>query len=304
VKKHVLWCVAAAVTLGIACSKATAPTGGGANGSTSVSADLTALIATLGGDTSVLAIYDARDNVTRASGQVTTWGDARGPGFGPPLVPTRSGTKYLPLYNGNSGPILFNSVDSNALRTTTPSPLFDLSRPLTLVYVGSVTNASSGWASLAIVSDSINPPARVLAIGSKGYPTIFAIAGARRTIDLNTRVRTSGTGTVSDTSRLIVVTNNGTAISAQIDNAPDTVDVDGCGQHDGFCGTAAGPGPNYLTIGAMFAGPSTQILNGSPLVNDVIILDRVLTPTDYAALSCWAVKYRGIQVVGTAPACS
>jgi hypothetical protein len=302
VKKHVLWCVAIGVTLGIACSKATAPTSG-TNGSTSISADLTTLIAALGGDSSVLAIYDARDNVTRATGQVTTWGDARGPGFGPALVPTRSGTKYLPLYNGNFGPILFTNVDSNALRTATPSPLFDLSRPLTLVYVGSVPSASTGWGSLAIASDSINPPARALAVGSKGYPTIFAIAGAHRTIDLDTGVPTSGAGTMSDTQRLIVVTNDGVRISAQVDNAPDTVDVDGCGQHDGFCGTAAGPGPNYLTVGALFAGASTQILNGSPLVNDVIILDRVLTPADYAALSCWAEKYRGIHVVGTAPAC-
>jgi hypothetical protein len=44
----------------------------------------------------------------------------------------------------------------------------------------------------------------------------------------------------TDTSRLIVLTSDGVRISAQVVNAPDTVDVDGCGQHDGFSGTAAG----------------------------------------------------------------
>jgi hypothetical protein len=315
-REQVLGSLAAALMLVTACSQSTAPTGSAApqpppppkdstakDSTHSTASDVTNLIAALGGDTAVLAIYDVRYNVTRVAGHVTTWDDARGTGYGPALVPTQVGAKYQPLYNGSYGPILFSQTDSNALRTALPSPLFDLSKPLTLVYVGSVTKATSGLGSVAIASDSIDPPARVLALASKGYPRIFAIAGAYRSISLDTNVPTSGIGVMSDTLRMIVVSNDGLNISAQVDNAFDTVEVNGCGQHDGFCGTASGPGPNYLTIGAMFSSPPTEILPGSPLVNDVIILNRVLTPADYVKLSCWAIQYRGVQAVGTAPPC-
>jgi hypothetical protein len=311
-RKQVLVLLAAAIAVVVACSKVTAPNKGSTGGTDSTTthdttqsaaSDVTTLITALGGDASVLAFYDARHNVTVAGGRVSSWGDARGAGFGPALVPTQSGTTHQPVYNGATGPILFSWSDTNALRTAVPSSLFDLSKPLTMVYVGSVTLASSGLGSVAIASDSIDPPARVLALASKGYPRIFAISGASRSISLDLDVPPSGTGTVDDTMRMIVTANDGLNISGQVDNGLDSVEVGGCGQHDGFCGTANGPGPNYLTVGAMFSSPPTAILLGSPLVNDVIVLNRVLTPSDYVTLSCWAVQYRGIHVVGTAPAC-
>jgi hypothetical protein len=312
--KKQLLVVLAAIAVAVACSTMTAPKNGnnGGTGPTdstahdttkSAPSDVTTLIATLGGNSSVLAFYDARHNVTVSGGRLSSWGDVRGAGFGPPLVPTQSGTTHEPVYNGTSGPILFSWTDSNAIRTAAPSSLFDLSKALTLVYVGSVTLASSGLGSIAIASDSIDPPQRVLALASKGYPRIFSISGAQRSISLDLDVPTAGTGTVDDPMRMIWTTSDGLNISGQVDNGLDSIEVGGCGQHDGFCGTANGPGPNYLTVGAMFSNPPKAILLGSPLVNDVIVINRALTPADYVALSCWAIKYRGIQVVGTAPAC-
>jgi uncharacterized protein YjdB len=260
----------------------------------SVDLDITALITALGGDSDVLAFYDCRNGVTLdTTGGVKTfaiWSDARGnSGFGPDLVPVISGKKYEPKQAWAFGPAVFNNVDSIALQTASPSPLFDLSNDLTLVYYGVTQKASNGWGYFAIQSDSLNPPARGLGLANTNHTTVYGIGGASRSININTGVHTSGTGLASDTSRLVFLTNdggNGASVQATVSDTAAGV---------GSGGTAPGAGSNYLTLGAFHMTPSGNTeLGGSPVISNVILLARVATGLDQEEITCWAIAKRSL----------
>lgn len=122
---------------------------------------LSALIGALGGDSHVLAIYDARKNVVAAAGLVQTWDDARGPaGFGPQIVGFGA-TK--PAYDGVSK---ITTSGANWLQTTKQAA-FDLGGATTTVLLGA-TQAGGGFPVTLADDPYTNPIAYMALVNDDG----------------------------------------------------------------------------------------------------------------------------------------
>lgn len=226
-------------------------------------ADITALIAQLGGNALVPAFYDGRLNVTAAGGLVNTWQDARGPGFGPNL--TAAGTAR-PTYQATDH-VAFDGV--NNIMGTAAVAAFDLSHPISLVFVASAAAATSGQ-SMAAIADTANTGHGILDAQFQAGPNWGSFCGGQTT---DTAVLSSN-GII----RVVVFTYNGTAHTAQVPNhvlSSSTVN-------------AAIAQNLPLTLGAFGAG---QAVSPSVIYN-AIVYAGVLSAPLVTDILTWAVNFR------------
>ena len=221
-----------------------------------VTPDWQTLITALGGNSSVLAFYDGRFNVTSSAGVASAWTDVRGGGFGPAFAATGTGQ---PAYNGTST-LTFDGV-ANAMWTAA-SALFDVSGPLSFVMVGSST-ATTNWAGIADSSTAV----RLLS----HFPTssnYSARGGSPNT--------TAGSSTVAtgSTTRLLIASSGANAVNI---DAPTKTRVSAAIT---MCAT----GHNTLSLGSYFQNTSVKPC----IVKAVLIIPRVVTAGDITALKTYA----------------
>lgn len=121
--------------------------------------DVAQLVANLGGDTVVSAIYDVRFGITLSGSNVAQLDDARGAtGFGPSLAQATSGKQ--PPFTGGSDAAK-NITFPNSVNRTLITPAvaaFDLSTPKTLVLIGAFPApvATAAYAGGINDSNSVN----------------------------------------------------------------------------------------------------------------------------------------------------
>lgn len=228
--------------------------------------DITALVAALGGNASVAAIYDARRNVT-ASASVSAFGDARGTtGYGP--TRTATGSKK-PGWDPVNYLITYDGIDDCLL--TPLDAMFDISGPTSIVFIGAIQISSPLNAATAAISDAVSFTRSLM---------VWSGATASGTI----QVRSTSGGTadsgvlVGSTMRVAVASKNGSSGPSASVAVPNAVEV--------FVGTSAtGGGSNSFAVGNYFPGGA----NPSPCVEAAsMVLTRRATASDLATILAWA----------------
>lgn len=223
-------------------------------------ADITALITALGGNAVVPAFYDGRLNVTSAAGVASVWQDARGPGFGPNL--TAAGAAQ-PSYVATDH-LVFDGVNNQMVSAAVPA--FDLSQPISLVFVASSTGTAGQ--SMGAISDA--GAGNIVDTQMQTGPNWGSYCGGH----------TTDAGVLNGTTiRVLVLTYSGTTTTAQVPNhAKQTSGVN-----------AGGVGNQPLTLGTYSTGqakcPSTQY--------SVFVYAGVLSSAQVTTILTWAVTNRG-----------
>lgn len=230
-----------------------------------------ALIAALGGNASVPAIYDVRSGLTTSGGFVDSWADARGAGFGPTL--SQSDNTRKPAWDGTV--VTFDGVDDNLFSAA--SSLFDLAGAYSIVLVGAVRETAGG-AFAGGIGDT-GALARALlfrqSATSAGVNMVDFRGGGFSAV-------ASSTATVGLTRRVVAVSKNAsTGLS---------VDVPSVARVSNTAGGSVAAGNNVLTIGSSFNGAANP---GQPLVRAVFTLARQVTAGDLAAILAWAQANHG-----------
>jgi hypothetical protein len=215
------------------------------------------LVAALGGNAAVPAIYDGRLGVTVGGGVVSAWADARGGGFGPSLV--ASGTKQ-PSFTVDH--LVFDGVN-NVLACAVASALFDVSGPYSFALIG-FSNANGNFAGLADGSTAN----RILLLQTAGGVYASNVGSPHVTVS---SVIAQGT------TNLLAIASSGAA-TGNID-VPNTARVTSAI-------TLPGAGNNFLSLGAYAptgAGPKACT------VFSVVCINHVVTASDIVALDTYAV---------------
>jgi hypothetical protein len=244
---------------------ATVPTGvsgAGSDGLAGPIADITALITALGGNALVPAFYDGRLNVTASLGVASLWRDARGLGFGPDL--TAAGAAQ-PSYVGNNQ-LVFDGVNNQMVSAAVAA--FDLSNPISLVFVASAAAATTGL-SMGAISDA--GATNVLDQQFQAGPDWGSFTSGGNSLS-------AGVGSADGVIRVVALTMTGLATTAQVPNHA---------RQTGTCNAAAA-GNRALTLGTYSTGqgkcPSTQYA--------VIVYAGVLSAGQVTAILNWAVLNR------------
>jgi hypothetical protein len=215
--------------------------------------DVAQLVADLG---DVAAIHDARIGVTAVDNIVSRWADARGPG--PALAATGAATP--PSYNPVAGTITGRGGSGLA---SEPTAAFDLSRPLVVVFVGSVGRASG-----AVLE--VGDGTRRVAIESDRNGRIAGTIDART--QLASAVAASGA------TRLVALT------------APSA---------GTFSVQVLGADPVSQHLGAAFpsAGYRLGVATGPCVVRAVVVLRGALEGERLERLGQWAAAVHGAESV-------
>lgn len=225
-------------------------------------ADITALITALGGNALVPAFYDGRLNVTASGGVASQWQDARGAGFGPNL--TAAGTAQ-PSYIGTDH-LVFDGVNNQMVSAAVAA--FDLSSPISLVFVSSAAAAVNGQ-NMGAISDA--GASNILDQQFQAGPDWGSFCGGH--------TDSANVGSSDGVIRVVVLTYSGTAHSVQVPNhAKTSAPV-----------TAAAAGNRPLTLGTYSTGqakcPSTEY--------SVFVYAGVLSAGQVTTILNWAVTNRG-----------
>ncbi len=238
------------------------PSPSGAAAASGPIADIAALIAALGGNALVPAFYDGRLNVTNAAGVASLWQDARGAGFGPDL--TAAGAAQ-PSYAG-ADHLVFDGVANQMVSAAVAA--FDLSAPISLVFVASAVAAVNGQ-SMGAISDA--GASNILDQQFQAGPDWGSYCGGNP--------HTANVASADGVIRVVVLTYNGTAHTVRVPNHAQT----------NVAVVAAGAGNRPLTLGAYSTGqgkcPSTQYA--------VIVYAGVLSGAQVTSILNWAVANRG-----------
>lgn len=217
----------------------------------------TSLITSLGGNSSVLAFYDGRSGVTAPGGNVSSWADVRGAGFGPSLSANGS-----PTYASNA--ISFGlSTDLHSATTA----LFATTNAGSLLIVGSDSGGGNlaGVAPSAAASTIINP-------GDNATDYILWT-------DHSTCISAVAVGT---TLIPYVCTWNGTtSVTLQILNQAVINGTANSNLTSGNCS---------LTLGGFFSNTGD---NGNIKVACAIFVNHQINSTEASAFSTYATTYQG-----------
>lgn len=221
-------------------------------------ADISDVVAALGGDSYVQGIYDARYNLVSFDGAVVdNWGDARGEGYG--LVLTATGTTR-PAYSVAAKTITFDGVNDRL--TNVSSALFNY-----------------GGTAKAIAYIGSNPaPGNVANLSSSD---VFGIVGNAGLIQAQAGGSVVSSTIATSATRRLSIASKDLSTALHID-VPDHVRVSA---------TVAASTTEYklLEVGAIQGTGYT-----AAVVRAVVILARAATANDIAILRAWAVRYHGI----------
>lgn len=193
--------------------------------------DIAALVAALGGNTNVPAIYDARRGI-HATTTVSQWDDARGAvGYAPALAQATGANQ--PVWDAAN--LLVDTRSSNALYLSTPaSALFDLSGAYALVLVGTI-GLVDGYS--AGIADSATPT-RSIQLRNAGNTNIAGV------FQPGTAFPNSSVSPAGSTRRCIILSKAaGTSVACDVPNASTAT---------GALSGAASAGSNVLTLGGVF----------------------------------------------------
>lgn len=227
--------------------------------------DVAALVAALGGNAAVPALYDVRRNVTTALSNtvVSSWADARGAaGFGPAL--TASGTKR-PAWDPSGLTMTFDGLDDCLACALTSR--FDLAGACSVFLVGAIQQSAAA-SNPGGVADNI------------AVNLLFRnTAGAGGTIQgESTSSTVNSTIVVSSTRRLVVVSKNA-ATDLSID-VPNHVRVS-------TASTAAGAANAAFSVGNYFTGggrPAVMVARAAGF-----LAAPQITAAQLATLLAWSV---------------
>lgn len=223
-----------------------------------------------GGDSAMLALYSTRAGLSQSSGQVTQWDDARGTvGFGPSLLPDVGGNGLS--VNGTDPGTLYLRSDSGKRLYSPASSLFDLSAVKAICMIGTTGFSPSTDAYSIAISKDVGDITNFLGIDQ----TNLVREGLIGVITLPTATRTESTRAKSAKIRLTIVARDA---SHQYVQVPPI---------NAFSASvsAAGSGTARLLIG--FAASNTI----DEKYRAVLLLNRVPTTADIAALTAWARTY-------------
>jgi parallel beta-helix repeat protein len=227
--------------------------------------DLTALVADLGGDAAVKAVYDARSGVTASGGYVDAWDDARGAvGYGPQLT---AALTVRPAYDAVNKLLTFDG--SNDQLVSAASALFNMSTGKTLVIIASPPNAL--WKVFIELTEAAE--ARWMRIRTRGSAAIVMDTSLGTGNPLNSSgVNADGT--------LRLMTHDSYAGGTTVQVA-DTALSSG--------GAAGTPNENHLLcVGSEYGNNHTAMT-----VKAVLVLEGVLNAAKRTALQLWAVGVHG-----------
>lgn len=227
------------------------------------------LVTALGGNASVPAIYDTRNNVeqtvdlgggTYACGK---WDDARGAaGFGPSLLQATAVNR--PVYTLATQILTFDGT--NDVLTSAADALFDLSGAYTVVLVGSPSVAASKYA--------------IQIAGASRYLAISTDATGKLSAEAQQTGFPQAISTVagSATRRCIIASKNATTdVSVDI---PNTTRV------SAVAGAAQAAGTNTMNVGALNGATSATAM----VCRAVVCLNRQATAGDITTIMTWAVN--------------
>lgn len=235
--------------------------------------DITDLVIALGGDAHVLAFYDCRTNVNTSGATVTSINDARGSvGFGPnwPAVGT---TK--PAYNSTTKDITLDAVDNGFMSAVDAK--FDPTAGRTVLYVGDF-QGSTGWG--PVLCD--NPLTKYIGFDQRTAAMLRASTGA--TISMASPRSSTRRPAFFSVSPVAPYGGGGiephnVQLVTQIHGRP--------GRNAQYLIDNANPlasGSWRLNIG-YFAGAVPQ----PAVIRAVIVLDRTVSGTEWAAFDAWAI---------------
>lgn len=119
--------------------------------------DIRTLVAALGGDAAVVALYDARFGITITGSGVSGWADARGAsGFGPTIVQGTDAAR--PSYSASERAVTFDGSD-DFLRATSAAALTSIADSCALVLVAQLAAQDASARSMCYLSNSSSPAA-------------------------------------------------------------------------------------------------------------------------------------------------
>jgi lysophospholipase L1-like esterase len=245
----------------------TAPPGGTGG---AVPTDIAMLIAELGGDADVPAFYDARINVVTVGGVVSSWLDARGPGFGPTLVATGH-----PTLTGAGPAASVNTDGATSWLQTSDVALFDLSLPYTLVLGCTLPDVSTIYAGVGPVT---NTPCLQVWPDNGNVRAHYQPANLFPVYGTAPGPSDPGCRTLDGRRYGLLFGENGTAVTLGCWPAPNTTTTLSAGPGAGHARLSLGTDPGATTPTAMqFAF--------------AFWLARVFTVSDAALIGAWGVAY-------------
>lgn len=237
--------------------------------------DIQTLVAALGGNAKVPAIYDTRYNVTTVSATATAWDDARGTsGYGPQLVglgttkPAWDATNKIITLDGSQ-----NSLES-AVHTA-----FDISLGRTVIFIGTMPTG----AYLVNLTDA----------GVNKYVTLNT--GGAQVQVISSTLASFGLPVAPGASRRMAMLSASPVNFFGAGVTPTTAQVIGLIQH------RLGAAVQYYAPGGTETSGNWQLQLGhlssyhSPsAIRAVVVLDHPATGSDYTAIRDWAITNHAI----------
>lgn len=235
------------------------------NGTGPAPSDIAALVTALGGNASVLAIYDRRTGIAYGAGGVSSWADARGSsGFGPTLA--QATTAQRPT--GGGSPVLFNGTATQNIGCA-PIAAFVANVPISICLVGAITGGPGFNYGMALADSSVTTSR--LGIANQGGTAKYGAQGGNTVV-------TAGTTIVSDTRvRAVLAAINATpAVTCQVIGGTQvTTTIVGAN-------TAANAG---LTFGGLISNHT----NATCAVSAGLVLAGLWSVGQASALLAWAI---------------
>ncbi len=243
-------------------------------GAITITDDVLQLVADLGGNTAVKAVYDVRGGVTVTGSVVDSWADYRGAsGYGPTLASTGSAR---PAWDATNLLISSDDVDDNL--SSAPSALFDLSAGKGLIFFGVIPSGASADSAAVGICEA-NPYTRLLSIGENGAGSRPILGSSRGSTGFI--VAATSTALASTTRRMFVVERNATtAFSVEV---PSTANVAGVTD-------AATSGNLVLTVFAVYPG----VWQSGATARAVVVLTAPPTGAQKTTLFNWGVARHAI----------
>lgn len=233
---------------------------------------ITSLVAALGGDSKVLAFYDARTGITLdGSNNLATWDDARGSvGFGPQRVASGS-----PAPAVTSNEVICDG--SQNYYATATSSVFDLSAVRTYIWIGTMPVGVSQYA----VNIQDNPLGSWDSIGPQGNGKI----GARFTGGTDTRIAPS------NNRRMFVWHYAGVSTDPNGGDNPKWVKGHARLPSSIYDNSGNGTSGNrILSVGLLL----DRTFFSATKERAMIAVDHALSVTEYNALVTWASTHHSI----------
>jgi len=247
---------------------------------------ITSLVAALGGNSQVLAVYDARAGVTLDdSGNLAAWDDARGSGFGPQRV--GYGAPKPAVVNSE----IITDGAQNYHATADVSPVFDLSKNRTLIWIS--TLQAGGWPYALNIQDVPLAAWESVGVSASGVPLGNGFVGSRYS-GTDTRIAPSAD------RRMWVVNYSGPSPSAGNWSGDATKWIHGHSRIPNTISGSAATGPlgsRYLSVGNLLDRGLFTVTKERAL----IIVDHSLSAAEYDAVAAWATTHHStVKDVGSA----